>query len=630
MLDALRRGANTFVAKILLGLLVASFGVWGISGSLNFFQSDAVATVGGEPVNVIEFQRTYEREVRGISNQIGQPISSQQAAAFGLPQRVLGQIISEAALSRSAQDFGVGISDTTLANEIANDKTLQRDDKFDRAFFQQLLRNNGLTENQYVADRRNIELRKQVIDGLFGGMTPPKSLVEAIASYRSEVRDVDYVKIDKDTIGTIADPADEDLKTYFEAHKDTYKAPEYRTVEVMTLTPEVIADPAAVSEDDVKAEYERNQSAYGAPETRNVHQILFPNEEDAKAAKAKIDGGASFADIVKDRGMTDADADLGTITKDKIIDPAVADAAFSLTDGKVSDPIKTQFGSVLVMVSKINPPSIKPLADVEADIRKDLAERLAERNVLDMHDSIEDALAGGSTLKEVAERFKLKTETIADVDAQGRGTDGQAMTGLPAAKDFLSEAFQSDIGVENAPLQIGRYGYTWYEIAKVTPARDRTLDEVHDKVLADWRSEETAKRIDAKASDLFKEVKDGKSLADVAAAADLTVETSEKFTRGTKSPSIGKDAVEAAFGGPEGFAAMSAGPDGSSRLVMTVKDVVPVPYFAESAEAIDIASKLSDEMQNGLLSAYLDHLQTKLGVDINQTLLQSAIGLGGS
>ena len=46
MLDILRKGAQGWVAKFLLILLVASFGVWGISGSILNAGSNAVITVG--------------------------------------------------------------------------------------------------------------------------------------------------------------------------------------------------------------------------------------------------------------------------------------------------------------------------------------------------------------------------------------------------------------------------------------------------------------------------------------------------------------------------------------------------------------------------------------------------------
>ncbi|ODN68781.1 peptidylprolyl isomerase [Methylobrevis pamukkalensis] len=628
MLDSLRRGAQTLVAKILLGLLVASFAVWGISGSITSMSTDSIASVGDTDIRIADFQRAYQFETQAIVRQLGQPLTPSQAAAFGIPQRVLGRMMSEAALTDAANAFGIGISDERLAAEIAADPSLQRDGKFDRAYFSQLLRSNNLNEASYIEERREAERRGQLVDGLFGGIKAPAALTEAVVSYGSEVRDVDYVRITAANVGTIAPPDDATLATWFETRKGDFRAPEYRSATVMTLTPEAIADPAAITPEQVTAEYERNKASYGKPERRLVQRILFPNADEARAALDRINGGMTFDALAAERGLADADYDLGTVAKADVVDPAIADAAFALAAPGMSEPVETRFGAALVRVVAIEPESVAPLAEIEPQIRAELAAAEARRVAGEMQQDIEDALAGGATLAEVAAQFKLTTTPLPEMDSTGAGTDGQPVAGLPQAQTFLTDLFQSDVGVENAPLQVGRDGTAWFEVTKVTPGRDRSLDEVRAQAVAAWTAEEAARKVDVSAEAIFRAVKGGADFAAEAAKAGLTVETSPKFTRRSADTAIGPDAQEAAFGGPEGFVAMSAGPD-ESRIVLKVRNAVPIPYFAESSDAIEAQTKLSEEMENGVLAQYIDHLQTTLGSSVNQQTLQAILGTSG-
>ena len=118
MLTLLRSAAGTWVAKILLGLLIASFAVWGITGASFNFATGNLASVGSVTISSTDFQRQYVSEISRLSQQFGRRLTSQQARQFGIDQQVLGQLINQAALDDRANEFSVGISDDRLAEEI--------------------------------------------------------------------------------------------------------------------------------------------------------------------------------------------------------------------------------------------------------------------------------------------------------------------------------------------------------------------------------------------------------------------------------------------------------------------------------------------------------------------------------
>ena len=90
----------------------------------------------------------------------------------------------------------------------------------------------------------------------------------------------------------------------------------------------------------------------------------------------------------------------------------------------------------------------------------------------------------------------------------------QSGQNLPDQQRVVSAAFSTDIGVDTDALQV-QDGYVWYEVDGITPAHERSLDEVKDQVEADWRETRSPAAHD-KANEMLDQLKAGTSLADVA------------------------------------------------------------------------------------------------------------------
>lgn len=625
MLDVLRKSAAGWIAKLFIGLLVISFAIWGIADIFRGFGGNAVAQVGDTEIPAALFRTTYNRELQTLGRRMNRGLSAEQGVAMGLPGRVLGQLISEAALDEEARIRGLGISDETLARQIREDPNLTGGTgKFDRDSFRRLLANNEMTEDSYIRLRRAEELRQQIAGAITGGVVIPQAYLEAINRYSEEERVIRTITIGPDQVGEIAAPSDDDLTTYFDANKAQFRAPEYRKFSYIVVDPETVARPDDVSEDAIKAAYDAAGTRFKTPEKRRVRQIVFPTKEEADAAAAKIAAGGTFAEIMADRKLTDTDVDLGLVAKSELIDPAVGDAAFALADGAVSPVVKGRFGHVLVTVSDITPEQVQPLADVRDTLAKEIAEKTASRDVINLTNEIEDARAGGATLEEIAKRFSLKLVTVDGVDSSGKAPDKSDVT-LPKKADLLKLVFDSDVGIENDPLQLTK-GFLWYDVSEVTPARDRTLDEVRDEVVAAWKTQEYNTRVSAKATELLDQVKAGKSLDDVAQEIGVEVKESAALKRQTKDPSYPGGVIAAAFGGPEGHVASATGPD-DTRVILVVKSTTPPAFFEEAAGVPELKKALTGQLEASLMTQYIELLQGSLGVKVNQTVLQQSLGL---
>ena len=485
MLDALRKSSRSWVAKALLLLLLLSFAVWGVSGQIfSGGPGEAVVTAGQTSVSVLDYRLAYDRQLSVLSRQFGQRISREQARLFGVDQQVLGQLAAGAVLDEQSRIMNLGLSKDRLAALIAEDPAFHGvNGRFSPENFSFVLRNVGMTEDEYIQNRNDVAIRQQIVEAVADGMSVPQTLLEAIAQHSGETRDISYVSLNAQVIDPVAAPDNAALQAYFDENKSRYRAPEYRSVEFVRLTPEAIIDVETVSEDDVRADYEARKDRFATPETRTIEQLVFQQDADAVAAHERILGGQSFEDAVIEAGKTMADVSLGTLSKSDLPDPAVAEAAFAVPEaGDISAVIDGAFGSIIVRITEINPAAVRSYDEVKDQIRSELALVEANDVLLDVHDAYEDARAGGQTMREAAASQKLDVGTIASIDQEGLDPSGGEVTSIAEQSELVTAAFEAEIGIENPPINAGDTGFIWYEVMDVIPSRDRTLEEVRDRV----------------------------------------------------------------------------------------------------------------------------------------------------
>ncbi|MFT2212916.1 SurA N-terminal domain-containing protein [Rhizobium giardinii] len=627
MLEFLRRAAQTWVVKGLLALLVVSFGVWGVSTSLVSGSADAVVTVGDVKVSPSDFRLAYERQVAQLSRQFGTRLTREQARAFGVEAQVYSQLVAGATLDQLSNDLNLGLSQDRLATLISEDPAFRGvNGQFDRLTFSSVLRNAGLREKDYITNRSQVAVRSQIVEALSDGYIPPKVLGDALRQYRNQTRTIDYLLLSNANIDPVKAPSDEVLKPWFESHKADYRAPEFRKISYVKLEPSDIADPASVTEEEIRAEYEKRKDRFRTPETRTVEQLAFPSRAEADAAAVKLSTGTSYDQLVTDAGKTASDVLLGDFTRDRMPDVKLADAAFAVkADGQTTPVIDGAFGPVILRVTNIKPETIRGFDDVKEELRKDLALSNAADEIMGIHDKFEDARVSGASMQEAASQTNLKLVVLDAVDARGNDAEGEAIAGIPEAKTLLSEAFKAEVGAETLPVNLGRDGYVWFDVEAITPARDRTLDEAREKVVADWTAEQQRNALAAKATELKGRVEKGETLAAIAAELGIAVETKSGLRRSSEDAALSPAAVAAAFGGANGHVANAPGVGGEGQILLKVTgvdDSNPGDALDNDARQIDAIAQASGD---DILDQMVSELQKGYGVAINQQLADVAL-----
>ncbi|MGA0531401.1 SurA N-terminal domain-containing protein [Hansschlegelia sp. KR7-227] len=631
MLQALRSGAAGWIAKGFLVVLVASFAVWGIEDIFRIRATgENAAVVGDRKITVEEFRNAYTNELRRISEQAKRVITPEQARMAGIGERVLGNMVNEAAIDASVAKLRLSLSDEEVAREIQNDEIFRGPTgSFDRVTFNEILRQNNLNENEYIRLQRAFSARRQLTDALSANVDTPDAMLKALHAYNSDSRSIAYIDLKPEAPAAAPAPTDEALRAFYEDRKGSFNAPEYRKIAILSLDPKTLAATKTISDQELRAYYDANSPKYAETEKRSIEQISFPSFEEAKAASDQIkSGGALFEQIMIQRKLKPEDVQLGDLTKAQMFDAKIADAAFALKQGEVSDAIQGAYAPVILRVTGVQQQRVKSFEAVKGEIRAVLAEESARKDVLALHDKIDEQRLGGATLEEIAKAQNAPLRIVEAIDEAGKDPNGEPVADLPQADRLLPEAFRATLGGDTEAINAGD-AYVWYDVRGVTPPRERPFDEVRAVVEQRWREEEARKRLDARADAVMAELKAGKTLEQVAAAQKLAVEQAET-TRMGGAPSITAAQANAVFQAPvEGFGTTPADEQGA-RLVFRVVAENVRPYDPNTPGDMGQSEKIAQGLGADIVSAYVRKLRDDLGTEFDPTAIAKVTGGGSS
>ncbi|WP_242390589.1 peptidylprolyl isomerase [Pararhodospirillum photometricum] len=447
MLDVLRRGSKSWFAKALLGLLVLSFGVWGIADYLvRGGGPEPAIIVGGQSFDADVVRERFTEDLARLRRQ-GLDLRPEQALAFGLLDRTVRTFVQGAVLDESGQRLHLTVTDETLRGLIASDKQFQDSQgRFDRERLNRLLTANGLTEKRYVELRRREMIREALIGPVLEGAAVPAVGADLLAAHISQRRSGTVVRV---PLTAVADPPAEPadpaaLEPVYQNALARFTVPETRTVSLLSLTTAAVIKDITVSDEAVQEAYDQRADQFAQPATRALTQGLFPSEEAARAALAEVRAGRSLEDATRAQTGKAAVA-LPAVTRDGLPAP-LGDAVFAQPVGQVGEPVQGPFGWHLFLVSEETPAHTRALTEVKDELRAALAEEQAQDALYGLSTRLEDTLAGGASLEEAAAQVGGVVHTLT-LRRDGSDAEGKPQEGLPRAKTFLTTVF----GLQKGP-----------------------------------------------------------------------------------------------------------------------------------------------------------------------------------
>ena len=623
MLEMFRNAGKSWVAKVLLVLLAGSFAVWGIQDIFGGFNATALATVGSQEISSQQYTNSYRQAMQSLAQRTGQNLTAEDARSMGIDRSILNNLIQSAAIDAQAANLSLRISAKSIAEEATGNPAFQSNGKFDPQLFARILQQNGLNEEMYVASESRNRTRNAITDAVDRGFTPPKTLVEALYRYRNEQRDAKYFTI-KASEADVPAPTDEELKKQYEATPAAYTAPEFRGIAVMKVEPADMAPKIDITPEALSMGYEKYKRDYYTPEKRTILQISFPTIDEAKKARDRISAGEDFLAIAKERGASDADITFADKSKAEFLDKTVADAAFSLKQDEVSEPISGSLVTALLKATKITPEKQATLDEVKADLTKRLQAERALDEIQSIYDAVEDARAAQTKFEDIAKAQGIPFVLVPAVSAAGLDPAGKEVD-VPGKQETLKAAFASDVGVENDALT-PQESYYWYEVREVIPSAIKPFDTVKAQVIGDVTARKIREVLTERATGLVKSLDGGATLDKLATEAKAEIKTARGLKRNETNQDFDVPAVTALFSVPENEFAWSLEGDGKTAKIMQSQSVLAEPFDSKSSAAKELVQSVREEAAKDILTTYLTALQGQVGVSINNKLWQQVSG----
>ncbi|PPR68913.1 MAG: Peptidyl-prolyl cis-trans isomerase D [Alphaproteobacteria bacterium MarineAlpha3_Bin2] len=633
MLTAIRTHTKSLVVKILAGLLVVSFAVWGIEDMFTLATSSAspIFEVGSLEGDEDVIRDEVRRQIRRLRPMFGNQFTVDQAKALGIVESVVQRQIDDTALRLASQGMGIEISDDLVSKEIRNTPGFQAFGSFDQARFQRFLNENLMTEARYIAAIRGELSNNQLLDS-FTSKTAPKMLVDSVYRHRQEKRIAETIVVSDSTQQKISEPDQPTLIGYHKDKASLFTAPEYRALSVVRLDAADLAGEILVANNEVKEAYEARVDEFTTPETRNVKQMIVAEEADAKRASEALSQGRDFAAVAMEIAKMDATAiDLGRVGRADMPFPELTDAVFALKSGESSAPQKSPLGWHVFSVNGIQLGGTKTFDGVKDRLTKDIAMEKAIDSLFELANKLEDSLGGGATLEETASQLNLKVVKFDAVDRSGKGKDSKPISNLPGG-DFIGIAFSTEEGAESPLSETGNDGYFVLRVDGITAPVLKPLDTIKAEVIQAWKDEKRAEKSKQAATAIVARVNSGTLLNAIASEMGLEIMTSPALTRqpGKNSGGLPQPLVDKIFSLSKGEAAMAR--SGSGYAVGRLKEVTTAVPAADKEGLDKISDQLGLALQEDIFTQLAGGLRDRYGVTVNRQAIDGLFlsGVGGS
>lgn len=554
MLAYLRENTGNWIIKIFLGIIVIVFVFLGV-GSFGSKQSDTIASIDDQDISFGEYQQAYKRIVDQLKIQFGNQLNDDILRALNVKQQALYSLIDSRVVLNQADEMGIEVSDRELQEIILSEKAFQVDGVFDLDQYKKVLRFQTMSpemfEKMQVNEIRQAKVRQMVVNSVAVSDLEAKDLY----LFENTQMAVNYIKVDPKQINGI-EPNETAIKEFFDKNKANYRTQPQVKAKYLKFDPNDFKDAVNISGEQIAAYYQDNIKLFETPEEVSARHILIKTEADAedkqindalrkaKEIYEKAKNGDDFAELAKQfsEGPSSVQGgDLGRFSRQVMVKP-FADKAFSMKAGEISEPVKTQFGWHIIKVEERFAASKKSLDSVTAQIKAELENQETQNLAYDLADEAFESVIDGDDFEQVARIVNKTPVSTAAFDRQGNGLDMMEKASFAEAAFALKQNDISDI------KQLGNVYYLIQVIETVAP-KDQALEVVKPLVVKDLTLQLQDLAAKKKAQNMIEKLTAGTEITAVAVEENLSVETTDMFTRNGSVKGIEANAafVEAAF-----------------------------------------------------------------------------------
>ncbi|MFK7880525.1 SurA N-terminal domain-containing protein [Roseobacter sp.] len=490
---------------ILMGLLILGLGGFGATSLTGNIRT--IGTVGDMPVSVESYARQLQQEMQAVQQQTGQVLPFAQAQQIGLDRAVLQRVIATRALDHEAAQIGLSIGDSNLRDRILEIPAFRGvDGEFDREGYRFSLEQNGITEAQFETQLREEVARTLIQGAILNGVVMPDAYVDTLVNFVGAQRSFTWTRLDEADLATpIATPDDATLRAHYDENINIFTLPETKQITYAVLIPDALIDEVEVAEADLREAYALRELEFNQPERRLVERLVYIDAAAAEAGKAALEAGDSFESLVESRGLELADVDLGDVTQAELAE--AGDEVFAAEVGEIVGPLPSTLGPALFRMNAVLPAQFVSFEEAQDILRPELAADRARRLVEAQAENLDDLLAGGATLEELAADSDM---VLGSIDWTTQSTDD-----IAAYEAFRSAA--ASVTLEDFPEieQLDDGGLIALRLDAVLPPRPEPFDAARDDVLTHWQAAEVEAQLTAQVEAQLPQLREGVDFAEL-------------------------------------------------------------------------------------------------------------------
>lgn len=632
MLNVMRKNAQSWLIKIILGAIVIVFVFWGV-GSFTNSKATRVAEVNGELISVEAYRTAYNNMVEQYRQRFGGQLTEEMLEMLNLKRQVIDQLINQSVLIQEAGRQKLRVTNEELSGSISKIPAFQSNGAFDSRLYRNLLTRLRLTPEEFEQNQRHQLLVQKVSELVVSSAVVGPEEVRQWYDWEHAGVDLSYVLVDPARYTDVT--ADEaELTTYFKENKERYKTAPQVKVRYVLFSPADYNDQVTLEDGEVEDYFTANPDEFREEKTVEARHILLkvPADADAETVEkrrqeaadiaAKAKAGEDFAELAKtySEGPTkDSGGNLGAFKRGTMVKP-FADVAFSLEAGEIGEPVKTQFGWHIIKVEKVNPEKVDDLATATPKIEKKLREQKAKSLAFDTAESLYENVFTAEDFIQVAGQREL-TLVTSDFFDQNKGPAAN----IPSKRKFAQAAFGLPENEVSEILDLDT-AYAILQLVEKKAAEVPALDAVKDRVDGDLVKQKREEKAKGVAEAILTAAKaEGGSLETAAQAEGFSVEQTGVFKRNDSIPEIGqeRDLAKAAFDlsveKPLGETAIK-GAKGYYLIALKAREAADADGFGE--QEAQIRQRLLQQKQSEVYEQWLADAKARSEIVLEDEFVQ--------
>ena len=612
---------NKFFAWIIVLLLVLGLAGFGLQDVLSRWGTSKLATVGEVEISTEEFGQSFIREINYISQNIGKNLTIEEAKSFGLHLQVVESLINRSLLDQLLIDLKISVGDVLLLKNLKTNPNFKNaEGNFDRKKYNDYLSKINLSENEFEKILRNDLSR-----GLFTQILDPnfnhnQNIVKTIAGYIGEEREVKLYKLNYDTNTSLQNFNKDEVRKFYENNKNNYSSKSIRKYSVLNINQSEFLNEIEITEEEIQNIYEERKQNFTQPELRELSRIIFQTSDLANEALNKIlSNEKTFEQIGKDLNLNRKEINFGTYSKIDL-DYELSDFIFDakIKKNSIVGPINGELGFELYKVNKIIPEFVLGEEKAKSQIINEIQLENSLNKLSEMIPEVEDMIASGETLEEIARKYQMNIENI----EISKGDELPKKYRNKNLKTYFNEASNDNSDL----LQIEDNTFISIRLDKEIEPIIPSFEKIYDQLLDDYKISQILELMENDLNEVITKY----TLDDAVKLNKIIHLFDDKINRETNDSFkiLNKLTVENIFQNSVGDFVIQKMNKNKNPYLILIETTKIIPASSKSAYdkvLKNIQNQVNEQVKNDLITSLLNSLRQTYEPKVNYELLNQII-----